>query len=250
MIKIEDFMPSKPTTQPKLSILIPTFNRAQLLRDCLQSILSQKWDHENKLEIVILDGGSKDATCEFLQSIVSTRLPIIYQTRPNRRADLSLIEGWPAFMNRLIDMSSAPWFLWLNDDCVMMDNSLNIINNAIKTNNCTIGAYACKTNMSKGDRNQTRFAVSKNFNRTSMNFGLIRRTILNATGKFEPSYEFYNADGDLSMAIWNSGHTIEPLDAYIYNDMCDDYRAINKRKFDVDMNKFRIKWSKIFNQKW
>ena len=52
-------------TRPKASILLPTLNGAETLRDLLPSLLSQ--DHEGEVELVAFDSGSTDGTCELLE---------------------------------------------------------------------------------------------------------------------------------------------------------------------------------------
>jgi glycosyltransferase involved in cell wall biosynthesis len=46
---------------PTISIIIPTLNSAKTLRDCLKSIAMQEYS-EDKIEIIIADGGSTDKT--------------------------------------------------------------------------------------------------------------------------------------------------------------------------------------------
>ena len=45
---------------PPVSIVLPTLNEQRNLRDCLSSLLAQ--DYEGEFEIVVVDGGSHDAT--------------------------------------------------------------------------------------------------------------------------------------------------------------------------------------------
>jgi glycosyltransferase involved in cell wall biosynthesis len=47
--------------EPNISVLIPTLNAASVLESCLKSIRSQNYPQE-KLEIIVADGGSTDAT--------------------------------------------------------------------------------------------------------------------------------------------------------------------------------------------
>ncbi|MDB6037133.1 MAG: glycosyl transferase family 2, partial [Verrucomicrobiales bacterium] len=44
-------------SQPLVSILVPTFNRAHFLERCLRSILDQSY---RNLECLVMDGGSTD----------------------------------------------------------------------------------------------------------------------------------------------------------------------------------------------
>jgi len=48
-------------TQPKVSIIVPTFNRAHYLPECLDSLLAQTVSPQ---EIIVVDDGSEDATRE------------------------------------------------------------------------------------------------------------------------------------------------------------------------------------------
>jgi glycosyltransferase involved in cell wall biosynthesis len=50
---------------PKVSVIIPTYNRARFLPNAIKSIIDQKYDN---LEIIIVDDGSTDNT----QSIVNS----------------------------------------------------------------------------------------------------------------------------------------------------------------------------------
>ncbi len=51
----------KQTKLPSISVVIPTLNAASVLDKCLNSITTQKYP-KNKIEIIIADGGSTDAT--------------------------------------------------------------------------------------------------------------------------------------------------------------------------------------------
>jgi len=46
---------------PKISVVIPSFNKVRFIKKTLDSILNQKYQN---LEIIIQDGGSTDGTLE------------------------------------------------------------------------------------------------------------------------------------------------------------------------------------------
>jgi glycosyltransferase involved in cell wall biosynthesis len=53
--------------KPSISIVIPTYNSSRSLADCLSSIYAQQYPRE-KLEIIIIDAGSSDATQKIASS--------------------------------------------------------------------------------------------------------------------------------------------------------------------------------------
>lgn len=55
----------------KVSVCIPTYNAAEYLRECIESVLSQ--DYED-LEIVVSDNASTDSTCDIVRSYSDSRI--------------------------------------------------------------------------------------------------------------------------------------------------------------------------------
>ncbi len=49
-----------------ISIIIPTYNRKELLQRCLNSIMHQDYP-KDKYEIIVIDDGSSDETKEYLE---------------------------------------------------------------------------------------------------------------------------------------------------------------------------------------
>ena len=66
---------------PKISALFSTFNRAELLREALSSLMRQTLPKEN-FEVVVIDDGSNDHTSEVVASFESI-LPIRYAYQTN-----------------------------------------------------------------------------------------------------------------------------------------------------------------------
>jgi glycosyltransferase involved in cell wall biosynthesis len=55
----------------KIGVLIPTFNRLEFLRESLESVIQQSYQH---LEILVVDNGSSDGTQEFMASVKDPRV--------------------------------------------------------------------------------------------------------------------------------------------------------------------------------
>jgi glycosyltransferase involved in cell wall biosynthesis len=95
----------------KISIVIPCYNRGDLLREALASIEAVR--NSNLLEVIIVDDGSTDAaTCSYLDHLVqSSPYRILHQ--PNR--------GLAAARNTGIRAAQGEFILPLDDDDLIRD---------------------------------------------------------------------------------------------------------------------------------
>ena len=59
----------------KISVIIPTYNRANLLPQAIKSVLNQTF---NNYEIIIVDDGSTDKTPEVINNYQSKHREIIF----------------------------------------------------------------------------------------------------------------------------------------------------------------------------
>lgn len=92
-----------PHAMVKLSVIIPTYNRSHLVVDAIDSVLSQRTSH--KIEIVVIDDGSKDDTREVLRKYHDT---IQYRYQPNR--------GMNAARNYGLREASGEYISFLDSD--------------------------------------------------------------------------------------------------------------------------------------
>ncbi len=63
----------------KVSVVIPTYNRARLVGEALQSVLSQPFDD---MEVLVIDDGSTDDTLSVLARFTGPRVRVVHQ--PNQ----------------------------------------------------------------------------------------------------------------------------------------------------------------------
>ena len=56
------------STSPLVSIVIPTFNHAHLVAECLQSVAAQTYPN---LEVIIIDDASRDGTPDAVERVLS-----------------------------------------------------------------------------------------------------------------------------------------------------------------------------------
>ncbi len=85
--------------KPDISIIMPTRNRAHLLENAVQSVISQSF---KSWELIIVDDGSTDNTFETLDPYLGRFSNIRYMKHKNRKAALSRNAGIQASFGRYI----------------------------------------------------------------------------------------------------------------------------------------------------
>ena len=55
----------------KASIIIPVLNEEKFIEDCIESVINNTNDIE-KMELIVVDGGSKDNTVEIVKNFFTT----------------------------------------------------------------------------------------------------------------------------------------------------------------------------------
>lgn len=94
------------------SVIIPTFNRANILKNTIQSVLSQSF---HDFEIIVVDDGSTDNTKDIILNIGDDRVKYIYQENAERSAA----------RNNGINHSNGEWICFLDSDDSYKENHLN-----------------------------------------------------------------------------------------------------------------------------
>jgi glycosyltransferase involved in cell wall biosynthesis len=96
---------------PKVSVVIPTYNRTHFIIEAIQSVLDQTFQD---FEIVVVDDGSTDNTKDVVDSFQDPRIKYIYQE--NR--------GVAAARNTGISASIGEYIAFLDSDDVLLKNAL------------------------------------------------------------------------------------------------------------------------------
>jgi glycosyltransferase involved in cell wall biosynthesis len=149
--------------QNKLSVCIPTFNRARLLAECLESFSQYAKTHD--VELLVADNRSDDETLEILQSLSHTIPSLRYEISEKREP---LWDG----ITRAVLMASSE-FCWLfSDDDRISGDGIGRVLSALGT-----GVQVVVVNAA---------TMSKNFSHTIEDRRLpIREDILYQPGKHE-----------------------------------------------------------------
>lgn len=101
------------------SIIIPTFNRANILKDTIWSVLVQSYQN---FEIIVVDDGSTDNTESVIKNINDPRIKYIYQENSERSVA----------RNNGIRNAMGRWICFLDSDDAYKENHLQTFYEAIE----------------------------------------------------------------------------------------------------------------------
>lgn len=108
------------------SVIMPVFNRSDLVLDSIDSILRQSYKN---FELVIIDDGSNDDTCEIIRKVISQ----------NSNVNIELIElcenkGVSFARNRGLEKATGDIITYLDSDNVWDEDYLLILNDVFVSN--------------------------------------------------------------------------------------------------------------------
>ena len=88
-----------------ISVIIPTYNRAHIIKRSVESVLNQTYKN---IELIIVDDGSTDNTKEIIDSINDKRIKYIYQAN----------QGAASARNKGIDLAEGQYIAFQDSDDV------------------------------------------------------------------------------------------------------------------------------------
>lgn len=104
--------------KPQVSIIIPTYNRCDLLSETLQSVKNQTLEN---WECIVVDDGGNDGTAKKMLKLTQTDPRFVYYKRP-----LEYPKGACACRNFGFLKSSGSYIQWLDDDDLLSENKLEL----------------------------------------------------------------------------------------------------------------------------
>lgn len=167
------------TKQPRVSVVIPVYNTAPYLGECLDSLLEQT---ESSWECLAVDDGSTDGSAEILAD---------YAARDPRIRALHRTNGGPsAARNAALDIATGEWVAMLDSDDTwhetMLEKALHCAE-SFGVDMVQVGIQTCKNGMPGeillplGKSGLSVQAVNKNYLRRTTSYGcdkVIRHSLL------------------------------------------------------------------------
>ncbi|HJW28009.1 MAG TPA: glycosyltransferase family 2 protein, partial [Saprospiraceae bacterium] len=115
---------------PAISIVIPTYNGAEYLCECLDSVLDQSY---TDFEIIIVDDTSKDATLKIAREYAHRDKRI---TIHENSINLGLVGNW----NRCVEIARADWIKFVFQDDYLYPDCLRALYEAARPE---VGVAGC-----------------------------------------------------------------------------------------------------------
>ena len=109
------------------TVIIPTYNRATLVKEAIQSVLDQTFDN---FELIIVDDHSTDNTKDVVQSYSDKRICYVLNDH---------IKGAAGARNAGLSRSGGKWVAFLDSDDVWLPKKLELVYEKIKEVDTDVG---------------------------------------------------------------------------------------------------------------
>lgn len=200
-------------TTSVFSIVVPTLNAAAVVRNCIDSLARQTF---GDFEIILVDGGSTDETCEIANSFTT------------QFGDRLIVHSGPDHgvydaMNRGVSMANGEWLLFLGaDDALYEDDTLARVATFIRDHEPSDLVYGDVLMRSTGTRHAGEFDLDRLLFETNMCHQSIfyRRKLFDGIGPYNLRYPVW-ADWDFNIRCFsNPALTTRYMDIIVaeYND--------------------------------
>lgn len=194
-----------------ISIVTGTLNRLPLLPNLLKNTIYSN----DKLELVLVDGGSTDGTIEYIKNINHPSIKLI---------EVGGRSSYPHFMNLGIESSKYEWVCQWNDDVILVNDWNDVIKqidgdhmfylfnwkygslDSINDNDWLTGSDSTHSNGG--------FCIVDSYETSGeivMNYGIYNKKIFREIGMYNEEFKYYYADGDMSLRAYLFGYKYKSL---------------------------------------
>jgi glycosyltransferase involved in cell wall biosynthesis len=228
---------------PTVSVVLGSYNRRDFLKSTLESVRNN--DMPFPYEIIVVDGGSTDGSLGYLAKQKDV-ITIIQHNRGEFRGKKIQRRNWGYFMNLGFKAAQGKYILMISDDCLLVPSAIQN------------GVEQFEKMLAKGEKvgavafywrnwpEQKDYWVGLTLgNKMFVNHGLFLREALEEVGWIdEQTYQFYHADGDLCLKLWQAGYqVIDCKTAFVeHYDHIKPSRISNAKDWDAYLKK----WEGIF----
>lgn len=191
-----------------ISIVTGTLNRVGMLPNLIKNTVFS----DERLELVLVDGGSNDGTIDYIKNINHPRIKLI---------EIGGRSSYPHFMNIGICKSTHEMVCQWNDDVILCNGWSEVIDEIQSKHdfylfNWKYGSFDETKNINwlQGTDHTSGWClcnVADSGGEIVMNYGLYHKKIFREIGMYNPEYQYYYADGDMSYRAYSFGYKVKDL---------------------------------------
>jgi glycosyltransferase involved in cell wall biosynthesis len=231
-----------------ISVVLGSLNRKKFLKATVQSI------RDNGIsvpyEIIVVDGGSTDGSLGWL-SRQKDIITIVQHNQGTFRGQPIQRRSWGYFMNLAFKCAQGKFIVMISDDSLLIPgsimNGLNYFED-LTLQGRTIGAVAFYF---RNWPEQPKYFVRTTLgHKISVNHGMFLRSALEDVGWIEEErYQFYHADSDLSLKLWQRGYeVVDCPGAFVehFRHVNSSMRKQNMRSQKSDWSAYVDRWAGVF----
>lgn len=184
-----------------ISIICPTYNVEDCIRDLIESILSQT---SNAYELLIVDGSSKDSTIEIVKEYQGK---LRYVSEKDR--------GIYDAMNKGVDMATGEWLYFIGaDDTLFSHTAIEEVLPFLENKDADV--VLCKINSSEYGIIGSEISRKLMFKNVVNHQGALYRKTVFANYRYNLDYSI-SADYDLNCYVWKQGFNVQTTDVVFAN---------------------------------
>jgi glycosyltransferase involved in cell wall biosynthesis len=224
-----------------ISIITGTLNRGPLLPRLIENTV----EANDKLELVLVDGGSTDGTIEYIKEENHPRIKLI---------EVGGRSSYPHFMNLAIQNATHDIVCQWNDDVILANDWEEVFSEIDDHDfylfNWKYGSYesindpSWLSGLTHDDNGWCLLNnVSIDDESIVMNYGLYKKKIFKQIGMYNNEYKYYYADADMAYRAYKFGFKVKDLRNIKVCSLFADKVAIHynedKDIFDKNINLYK-----------
>ena len=191
-----------------ISIVTGTLNRLGMLPTLIENTVLS----DERLELVLVDGGSTDGTIDYIKQLNHPQIKLI---------EVGGRSSYPHFMNLGIQAATHEVICQWNDDAILCNEWSEVFielqsNHDFYLFNWKYGSYDDIKNPEwmKGVDHHDGWClcnIADSGGEIVMNYGLYKKKIFREIGMYNPEYRYYCADGDMAYRAHAFGYKVKDL---------------------------------------
>lgn len=231
-----------------ISVVLGSYNRHAFLKAAIESVRTN--GISVPYEIIVVDGGSTDGSINYLAKQRDV-ITIIQHNRGTWRGKPIERKSWGYFMNLGFKCAQGKYILMISDDSLVVSGSImkgyDLAENLLAQGR-KIGAVAFYW---RNWPDQDEYWVGLTLgDKMFVNHGMYLREAIERVGWIdEVHYNFYHADGDLCLKLWQKGYeVVDCPEAFVehFSHANNPVRKSNLERQKSDWSTYLDRWTGIY----